>query len=67
MKGLTTFQWFVVVFVVIGGINWGLIGFFHYDLIATVFGTMSVVTRIIYGLIGVCSLYLGYHYFGGKK
>ena len=40
-----------------GGVNWGLMGFFGIDLIATIFGSMSVVSRIIYALVGVSALY----------
>ncbi|KIR03994.1 DUF378 domain-containing protein [Lachnospiraceae bacterium TWA4] len=44
--------------VIIGAINWGLIGFFRFDLVAFLFGTMSMLSRIIYGLVGICGLYL---------
>lgn len=43
--------------VVIGAINWGLIGFFQFDLVAALFGTMSAVTRVVYSLIGISGLY----------
>lgn len=42
---------------IIGGINWGLIGFFDFDLIATIFGEMSALTRLIYCVVGLCALY----------
>lgn len=38
---------------VIGALNWGLIGFLQYDLVADLFGTGSVLTRWIYALVGV--------------
>ena len=44
--------------VIIGAINWGLIGFFRFDLVAFLFGDMSWLTRIIYALVGICGLYL---------
>ena len=44
--------------VIIGAINWGLIGFFRFDLVAFIFGDMSWVSRIIYALVGLCGLYL---------
>ena len=47
----------VLVLVIIGAINWGLIGFFGFDLVAFIFGSMSVLSRIIYAVIGVCGLY----------
>lgn len=43
--------------VVIGAVNWGLIGFFEFDLVAALFGTMTVFSRIIYGLVGISGLY----------
>lgn len=44
--------------VIIGAINWGLIGFFRFDLVAFLFGNMTMFSRIIYGIVGICSLYL---------
>ncbi len=43
--------------VIIGAINWGLIGFFQFDLVATLFGDMSMLSRIIYALVGIAGLY----------
>jgi len=42
--------------VIIGAINWLLIGLFSFDLVATIFGSMSVVSRIIYVLVGIAGL-----------
>ncbi len=47
----------ILTFVVIGAINWGLIGFFDFDLVSTLFGQMSMFTRIIYALVGIGGLY----------
>ena len=44
--------------VIIGAINWGLIGFFNFNLVALIFGSMSWISRIIYGLVGICGLCL---------
>lgn len=43
---------------IIGAINWGLIGFFDFNLVASLFGGMSWLSRIIYGLVGLCGIYL---------
>ncbi|MCD8068294.1 MAG: DUF378 domain-containing protein [Lachnospiraceae bacterium] len=43
---------------VIGAVNWGLIGFFRFDLVAFLFGDMSWLSRIIYAIVGICGLYL---------
>lgn len=42
---------------IIGCVNWGLIGFFDFDLVSTLFGQMSLITRIIYALVGISGLY----------
>ena len=44
--------------VIIGAINWGLIGFFRFDLVAFLFGDMTLLSRIVYGIVGICGLYL---------
>lgn len=44
--------------VIIGAINWGLIGFFKFDLVAVLFGNMTVLSRIVYALVGLSGLYL---------
>ena len=43
---------------IIGAVNWGLIGFFNLNLVALLFGSMSWISRIIYGLVGICGLCL---------
>jgi uncharacterized membrane protein YuzA (DUF378 family) len=43
---------------IIGAVNWGLIGFFRFDLVAFLFGDMSWLRRIVYALVGLCGLYL---------
>ena len=51
-------QYFTLTIAVVGAINWGLIGFFNFNLVAFLFGSMSWLSRIIYGLVGLCGLYL---------
>lgn len=46
-----------LVLIIIGAINWGLIGFFQFDLVATIFGDMSAFSRIIYALVGISGLW----------
>lgn len=43
--------------VVIGAINWGLVGFFDYDLVAALLGASSTGSRVVYGLVGIAGLY----------
>ena len=46
-----------LVLIIIGAINWGLIGIFNFDLVATLFGDMSVISRIVYALVGLAGLW----------
>ncbi len=46
-----------LVLVIIGAINWGLIGIFKFDLVATIFGQMTMISRIIYALVGISGLW----------
>lgn len=43
--------------VIIGAINWGLIGIFNFNLVDTIFGAMSIISRIIYILVGISGLW----------
>lgn len=43
--------------VIIGAINWGLIGFFQFNLIDALFGVGSGFSRVIYAIVGICGLY----------
>ena len=54
-KGL---DYTALTFVIIGAVNWGLIGLLKFDLVAFLFGNLSWLSRIIYIVIGVCGLYL---------
>lgn len=46
-----------LVLIIIGAINWGLIGFFKIDVVALIFGQMSVISRIVYALVGISGLW----------
>ncbi len=48
----------ILTIAIIGAINWGLIGFFRLDLVAFLFGNMTLLSRVIYGIVGICGLYL---------
>jgi len=52
------FDWTALTLIIIGAINWGLVGFFQFDLIATLFGGVgSWISRIIYAVVGIAGLY----------
>jgi uncharacterized membrane protein YuzA (DUF378 family) len=47
----------VVILLIIGGLNWGLVGIFDFDLVEFIFGQMSIITRIIYILVAISAIY----------
>jgi Uncharacterized conserved protein len=54
---MRTLDAIALLLVIIGAINWGLIGFFQFDLVAALFGDMSAISRVIYALVGIAGLY----------
>lgn len=46
-----------LVLILIGGLNWGLVGFFDFNLVDALFGEGSVLSRIVYALVGVAAVY----------
>lgn len=58
MKNFNAFDWLALGVLAVGGLNWGLIGAFNYDLVSFLFGDMTVVTRVVYGLVGASALYM---------
>jgi uncharacterized membrane protein YuzA (DUF378 family) len=55
MKNIKFIAWLLVI---IGGLNWGLVGFFQFNLVSEIFGAMSTVARIVYALVGLSALLL---------
>ncbi len=60
---MKTVDYIALIIVIIGAINWGLIGFLSFDLVRFIFGDMSMLSRIIYSLVGISGLY-AISYFG---
>ena len=60
---MKTIDYIVLIFVVIGALNWGLIGFFNFNLVQMLFGNMTVWSRIIYAIVGIGGVY-ALSYFG---
>jgi len=58
MRKLNGLDWVALILVIIGGLNWGLVGLFKFDLVAAIFGDMSAISRVIYTLVGIAALYL---------
>lgn len=55
---LNIFEWIAIILLIIGGLNWGLIGLFKFDLVAYIFGGLTTFARIIYTLVGIAALYV---------
>lgn len=47
----------VAALLIVGGLNWGLVGLLNFDLVATIFGNMSAVSRLVYVVVGLCAAY----------
>ncbi|MFP4054840.1 MAG: DUF378 domain-containing protein [Phycisphaerae bacterium] len=57
MKTLKGLDFAALLLIVIGGLNWGLVGLFAFDLVAAIFGPMSILARIVYVLVGLSAIY----------
>lgn len=60
MNKLSVLDWIVLVLVIIGALNWGLLGLFNVDLVRSIFGDMTLVSKIVYDLVGLAGLYMIY-------
>jgi uncharacterized membrane protein YuzA (DUF378 family) len=58
MKKLNALDWTAIALLAVGGLNWGLIGLFDFDLVATIFGEMSPLSRIVYVIVAICAIYV---------
>ena len=59
MEKLKLVDWVAVALVVVGGLNWGLVGLLDFNLVTTIFGEGSVLTKAVYALVAVSAIYLG--------
>jgi uncharacterized membrane protein YuzA (DUF378 family) len=57
MKKISALDWIALILIIVGGLNWGLVGAFKFDLVAAVLGAMSIVARIVYVLVGLSAIY----------
>ncbi len=57
MNKLNALDWIAMILIIIGGLNWALVGLFSFDLVAFVFGNMSFLSRTVYILVGLGALY----------
>ncbi|MBE5935949.1 MAG: DUF378 domain-containing protein [Lachnospiraceae bacterium] len=54
---MKTLDYIVLILVIVGTLNWGLIGLLNFDLVRVLFGDMTLLSRIVYSIIGVAGLY----------
>ena len=55
---MKTLDYILLTLVIIGAINWGLIGFFDFNLVSGIFGDATAFTRVIYALVGLSGIYM---------
>ena len=56
-RSMSTIDWIAMTLLIVGGLNWGLVGLFNVDLVAMLFGEMTTVSRLVYVLVGLSALY----------
>ena len=65
---MRTLHAIVLTLVIIGGINWGLIGLFNYNLVDAIFGPLSLISRVIYTLVGVAGIWaIAFYGYGSHR
>ncbi len=60
MADKSILDWIALVLVIIGGLNWALVGLFELDLVEAIFSSISVLQTIVYVLIGLAAVYMIY-------
>jgi len=58
MKKLGGLDWLALILVIVGGLNWGLVSLLNWNLVDTLFGAMSTLSQIVYGLVGLSAIYV---------
>lgn len=58
MQMLSVYDWVALVLVVVGGLNWGLVAAAQFDLVAAIFGAGSMLSTIVYALVGLAAIYV---------
>jgi uncharacterized protein len=58
--GMSTLDWIALALMLIGGLNWGLVGLFNIDVVASLFGEMSPLSRVVYVAVALASIYSMY-------
>jgi uncharacterized protein len=56
-SAMSAVDYIAMVLLIVGGLNWGMVGLFGVDVVASLFGTESAISRVIYTLVGIAALY----------
>jgi uncharacterized membrane protein YuzA (DUF378 family) len=59
-SAMSAMDYLAMALLIIGGLNWGMVGLFNVDMVATLFGPGSALTRVVYVLVGIAALYSVY-------
>jgi len=57
LRRMNTIDWIAMILLIIGGLNWGLVGLLDMDLVATLFGAKTMLSKTVYTLVGISALY----------
>jgi uncharacterized membrane protein YuzA (DUF378 family) len=58
MSKLSALDWIALILLIVGGLNWLLVGLFGFDLVAAIFGGVPILAKIIYVIVGLCAIYV---------
>lgn len=58
MNKMNVLDWVALILVLVGALNWGLVGLFNLDLVALLFGAMTMISRVVYVLVGLAAIYM---------
>lgn len=58
MKKMGTIGWIALVLVIVGALNWGLVGILQFNLVDALLGSVEILPRIVYAVVGIAALYM---------
>lgn len=65
MQKMSGLDWLAMILVIVGAVNWGLVGAFNFNLVDVIFGSWPTIVRIVYVIVGLSGLYVLANF--GKK
>lgn len=58
MKCSNVLDWVCMIILVVGGLNWGLVGLFHFNLVDALFGSIPILVKVVYDIVGLTAIYV---------